>query len=586
MSQAGKITVAATVGTGGVLFATDNGSAATQGNTIEIFGEDGGPISTSGSGGTVTLEFDASGIPSIPTTFQTENGSAVPETNILEVSGAGGVTLSASGNVLTITGAATENISYPTDSGTASPTGNSMNLFGGTGINTSGIVGQASVNLDVPVTVANGGTERTSHTAYAVICGGTTSTGAQQSIASVGSSGQVLTSNGAGSLPTMQDPAGDVSAGANLTDNAIVRGDGGGKDVQDSGILVDDSDNVTGMGSLDLDGDITNYQAVNDANPEFRLGSADAEELHIQSVYDSGAQTLDYVLYKTDTASGTDNKGLHRFNVDGADIVDINDNGLDVSAGQSYLINSTNVLNATTLGSGVINSSLTSVGTLATGTWNADTIAEGYGGTNQTTYATGDLLYSSASNTLSKLGIGSTNEVLTVSGGVPSWQASQGGSGWTLIESQDASTDSSLDFTTGIDSDHDEYFFELINLLFSTTAYLDIRTSSDGGSSWDSSSGNYQWSALSGSLSGSASQIRLITNDSDSNYSINGNVRMFRPSGTTHYKSFLCTVGYRNVPDVVNGERKSTSAIDGVRFLPDSGTITSGTIRLWGLPKT
>jgi hypothetical protein len=52
--------------------------------------------------------------------------------------------------------------------------------------------------------VANGGTGATSQTAYAVLAGGTTSTGAYQSVASVGTSGQVLTSNGAGALPTFQ----------------------------------------------------------------------------------------------------------------------------------------------------------------------------------------------------------------------------------------------------------------------------------------------------------------------------------------------------------------------------------------------
>ena len=56
--------------------------------------------------------------------------------------------------------------------------------------------------------VAGGGTGDTSFTAYAVICGGTTTTGALQSIASVGSSGNVLTSNGAGALPTFQAAAG------------------------------------------------------------------------------------------------------------------------------------------------------------------------------------------------------------------------------------------------------------------------------------------------------------------------------------------------------------------------------------------
>lgn len=55
--------------------------------------------------------------------------------------------------------------------------------------------------------VANGGSGRASHTAYAVICGGTTSTAAQQSVASVGTSGHLLTSNGAGALPTFQAPA-------------------------------------------------------------------------------------------------------------------------------------------------------------------------------------------------------------------------------------------------------------------------------------------------------------------------------------------------------------------------------------------
>jgi hypothetical protein len=43
-----------------------------------------------------------------------------------------------------------------------------------------------------------------SNTAYAVLCGGTTATNPIQSIASVGTAGQVLTSNGASALPTMQ----------------------------------------------------------------------------------------------------------------------------------------------------------------------------------------------------------------------------------------------------------------------------------------------------------------------------------------------------------------------------------------------
>jgi hypothetical protein len=66
---------------------------------------------------------------------------------------------------------------------------------------------------------------------------------------------------------------------------------------------------------------------------------------------------------------------------------------------------------------------VTGVGTLTTGTWNASTITVAYGGTNITTYATGDLIYASATNTLSKLSAGTNGQVLTLSGGVPTWQS-------------------------------------------------------------------------------------------------------------------------------------------------------------------
>lgn len=44
------------------------------------------------------------------------------------------------------------------------------------------------------------------------------------------------------------------------------------------------------------------------------------------------------------------------------------------------------------------------------------------GGTAQTTYATGDTIYASASNTLSKLAIGSSGQHQVVSSGIPAWE--------------------------------------------------------------------------------------------------------------------------------------------------------------------
>lgn len=64
---------------------------------------------------------------------------------------------------------------------------------------------------------------------------------------------------------------------------------------------------------------------------------------------------------------------------------------------------------------------ITGVGTLTTGVWNATTIGVTYGGTGLTTYAVGDLLYASATTTLSKLALGTSGQVLTAGGFAPQY---------------------------------------------------------------------------------------------------------------------------------------------------------------------
>ena len=69
----------------------------------------------------------------------------------------------------------------------------------------------------------------------------------------------------------------------------------------------------------------------------------------------------------------------------------------------------------------LIATDITTVGTISTGVWNATKVSELFGGTNQDSYTTGNILYASATNTLSKLAIGSAGQALIVSGGVPAW---------------------------------------------------------------------------------------------------------------------------------------------------------------------
>jgi hypothetical protein len=58
---------------------------------------------------------------------------------------------------------------------------------------------------------------------------------------------------------------------------------------------------------------------------------------------------------------------------------------LDLATSKDYKINGSSVLSNTTLGSGVVNSSLTSVGTIVSGIWDATAIAIAHGGTGATT---------------------------------------------------------------------------------------------------------------------------------------------------------------------------------------------------------
>lgn len=74
------------------------------------------------------------------------------------------------------------------------------------------------------VTVANGGTGNTTFTAYSVILAGTTATGVFQNVTGLGTSGDVLTSNGAGAIPSWQTPA---SAPTNFADNVFYIKDDG-----------------------------------------------------------------------------------------------------------------------------------------------------------------------------------------------------------------------------------------------------------------------------------------------------------------------------------------------------------------------
>ena len=174
-------------------------------------------------------------------------------------------------------------------------------------------------------------------------------------------------------------------------------------------------------------------------------------------------------------------------------------------------------------------------------------------------------------------------------------------SGFQFISSQDASTSATLDFTGFDASSYDSYVFILQNVTPSTGAYLLMRTSTDGGSTYDSGSGNYEWAqhgminSGSHSLDGITSQtgIHLTASDStskdvDTTGGVSGRVEVLGPhlaqwTMVNAGLSYIASNGNR--PAIINtaGHRESAADVDAVRFLFSSGNIASGTITMYGL---
>lgn len=129
------------------------------------------------------------------------------------------------------------------------------------------------------------------------------------------------------------------------------------------------------------------------------------------------------------TLKGTTDKTINW--VDSTDAWTLSEH-VDLASGKEFYIAGTSVLNATTLGSGVTGSSLTSVGTIATGTWNGTAIDVAYGGTGQTTYTDGQLLIgNSTGNTLSKATLTAGSGV-TITNGSGTIEISATGSGGSV----------------------------------------------------------------------------------------------------------------------------------------------------------
>lgn len=195
---------------------------------------------------------------------------------------------------------------------------------------------------------------------------------------------------------------------------------------------------------------------------------------------------------------------------------------------------------------------------------------------------------------------GTSAQILTSNGAgvLPTFQDLA--SGWTRLTTQTASSDTSIDFTSSIDSTYVTYAVVASNIVIATDSQdLQFRASTDGGSSYLAGT-NYTYqldkvtagtSTLTENSSGGAQMSITKTQGNAATESCSFVLYLFDPASTATHKgvrsqSFWLDPGSVAALGDMAGAVKTTSAVDAIRFISSSGNITSGRFTLYGIKHT
>ena len=136
--------------------------------------------------------------------------------------------------------------------------------------------------------------------------------------------------------------------------------------------------------------------------------------------------------------------------------------------------------------------------------------------------------------------------------------------------------------------------FEMSHLALTSDGVLELRTSSDDGSSYDGGSSDYSYAQLStvaNVTDNTADHMRLTaSHGASTNEDASGVYTLVDPSDGTKFthvygNSVMRSSSSLPVIGSMGGMRKENAVVNGVRFLPSSGSISGGTIRMIGVLK-
>jgi hypothetical protein len=171
-----------------------------------------------------------------------------------------------------------------------------------------------------------------------------------------------------------------------------------------------------------------------------------------------------------------------------------------------------------------------------------------------------------------------------------------------LVEQHTASASAALAFTSCFSSTYKNYVIEISSLIPATNNVdLVIEVSTDGGSTWDTTSGHYDWhcfrftnsaTGASGSTSDASfvltSGFAVVPNTASAG-GVVGSLKIYNPLGGTSRTRINGTVESVNTGSssdmmfLVGGSYNQNTAVNAFRIRASSGNLTSGTVLVYGL---
>jgi hypothetical protein len=200
---------------------------------------------------------------------------------------------------------------------------------------------------------------------------------------------------------------------------------------------------------------------------------------------------------------------------------------------------------------------------------------------------TGDIYYASAANTPARLGIGSTDQVLKVTGGIPAWATPAGGSGLTLITTQGFSGSSSQSISDCFSSTYTNYriMFYLTDASAQTNILARLRVSGS-----DASGSNYNRAGYldygstieAANATGETSwPFSGANKDADGLCSESVCADIFKPFLARKTAVNLLSVQNLNTGRARNMVHALDTSYTGITFFPATGTMT-GSVSIYG----